>query len=50
MVRATRELRGTPTWKQDAAIANEHQRLLGNVKQLGMDVAWWKPWIHQLLL
>ena len=50
LVLATRELRGMPTWTQDAAIANEHHRLVGNVKQKAMDVAWWKPWIHQLLL
>jgi hypothetical protein len=39
-----------PAWTQDAAIANEHQRFFGNVKQKGMDVSWWKPWIHQLLV
>ena len=50
LVRATRQLRGTPTWTQDAAIGNEHHRLLGNVKRKGMDVSEWKPWIHQLLL
>ena len=50
LVLATRELRGMPTWAQDAAIVNEHQRLLGIVKQTGMGVSWWKPWIHQLML
>ena len=47
---ATRELRGMPTWTQDAAISNEHHRFLGNVKRKVMDVDRCKPWTHQLLL
>jgi hypothetical protein len=50
LVLATRELRDMPTWAQDPAIANEHYRLLGNVTQRSMDVSWWKPWTHQLVL
>jgi hypothetical protein len=50
LVRATRQLSHMPRWTQDAAIASEHHRLLGNVKQKAMDVSWWKPWTHQLLL
>ena len=50
LVRATRQLSHMPTWAQDAAIANEHHTLIGRVKQKAMGVAWWKPWIHQLLL
>jgi hypothetical protein len=50
LVRGTRETKDLPSWSKDAATFNETLPHLGTVLQKGINLQWWVPYIHQLVL